>query len=349
MITPLERNAPSRPLALTMGDPAGIGPELALKAWAARGAESLAPFCFYGCAETLAARDALLGSNVPIEVVQSLSDAADACERALPVIDVPVAEPVVVGVPSPRNGAATIAAITRAVEDVKSGGAAAIVTNPIAKSVLYASGFNYPGHTEFLAALADKHWPGAGHTAVMMLASDELKVVPLTIHVPLASVPQMITRDLIETAVCITADSLRRDFGVERPRIAIAGLNPHAGEDGTIGREEEDVIAPALRALLRDSVTLIGPLSADTMFHAAARATFDAAICMYHDQALIPIKTLAFDKGVNVTLGLPFIRTSPDHGTAFGIAARGTASAQSLIEALRLADRMVHARAKARV
>lgn len=349
MITPLERNAPSRPLALTMGDPAGIGPELALKAWATRGTENLSPFCIYACAATLRARDALLGSNVPIEVVASPGDAADAFERALPVIDVPVAEPVVVGLPSPGNGAATIAAITRAVEDVKSGHAAAIVTNPIAKSVLYAAGFQYPGHTEFLAALAGKHWPGAGHTAVMMLASDGLKVVPLTIHVPLASVPEMITRDLIETAVRITAESLRRDFGVPQPRIAIAGLNPHAGEDGTIGREEEDIIAPALHALRSDSVTLIGPLSADTMFHAAARATYDAAICMYHDQALIPIKTLAFDKGVNVTLGLPFIRTSPDHGTAFGIAARGTASAQSLIEALRLASRMVHARAKARV
>lgn len=349
MITPLQDNGSARPLALTMGDPAGIGPELALMAWASRTTASLAPFCLYGCAQTLRARAKKIGVDVPVEAIATSGEGARVFSHALPVIDMPVAETVVAGQPSAQNGAATIATIERAVADVKSGVASAIVTNPIAKSVLYAAGFKHPGHTEFLAALANMHWPGAAHQPVMMLASDDLKVVPLTIHVPLANVPGMITRELITTTVRITAEALRRDFGIAQPRIAIAGLNPHAGEDGTIGREEDDIIAPALNALRSDSVTLIGPLSADTMFHAAARATSDAAICMYHDQALIPIKTLAFDKGVNVTLGLPFVRTSPDHGTAFGIAGRGTASVTSLIEALRLADRMVAARAKARV
>lgn len=336
------------PLALTMGDPAGIGPELALKAWMARDANSLSAFCVYGCVNTLRERATLLGLSVPVATISHASEAGRVFATALPVLDLPVAEIVAVGQPSARNSAATIKSIARAVEDVRDGLAAAVVTNPIAKSVLYAAGFEHPGHTEFLAALAAKHWPGVAHQPVMMLASDELKVVPLTIHVPLADVPRLITRELIVSTVKITAGALRRDFGVSRPRIAIAGLNPHAGEDGTIGREEDEIIAPAIAAV-GGSVALIGPLSADTMFHPAARATYDAAICMYHDQALIPIKTLAFDKGVNVTLGLPFVRTSPDHGTAFGIAAAGSASPVSLIEALRLADRMVAARAKARV
>ena len=347
MISPLRNNASRVPLALTMGDPAGIGPELALKAWAARDADALATFCLYGCAATLQARAQLLGLDVPVTTIAAAGDAVGVFPDALPVIDLPVAETSIAGQPAPNNGAAVIAAISRAVDDVKSGAAAAVVTNPIAKSVLYAAGFKHPGHTEFLAALADERWPGKVHFPVMMLASDELKVVPLTIHVPLASVPPLISRELIATTLQITADALRRDFGIRHPRIAVAGLNPHAGEDGTIGHEEREIIGPALNAMSRDSATFIGPLSADTMFHPAARATYDAAVCMYHDQALIPIKTLAFDKGVNVTLGLPFVRTSPDHGTAFSIAANGTASVQSLIEALRLADRMVSARIEA--
>jgi len=283
---------------------------------------------------------------VPIVRVSDVRQAQNAFETALPVIDLPVSETVIAGTPSAMNGAPTIRAIERAIGDLRQGSARAVVTNPIAKSVLYQAGFKHPGHTEFLAALADHFWSGGPHQPVMMLASDELKVVPLTIHVPLADVPRLITRDLIAATVRITADALRRDFGRAQPRIAIAGLNPHAGEDGTIGREDSDVIAPTLAELHLDDVTLIGPLSADTMFHPAARASYDAAVCMYHDQALIPIKTLAFDKGVNVTLGLPFVRTSPDHGTAFDIAARGMASVQSLIEALRLADRMAASRAK---
>lgn len=336
------------PRALTMGDPAGIGPELALKAWMSRGANNLSTFCVYGCANTLRERAALLGLSVPVATVSHVGEAGRAFPTALPVLDFPVSEKVAAGQPSAQNSAATIKSIERAVEDVSDGVAAAVVTNPIAKSVLYAAGFVYPGHTEFLAALAAKHWPGAGHQPVMMLACDDLKVVPLTIHVPLRDVPRLVTRELIVSTIEITVGALRRDFGISRPRIAIAGLNPHAGEDGTIGREEEEIIAPALAAVA-GGVALIGPLSADTMFHAGARATYDAAICMYHDQALIPIKTLAFDKGVNVTLGLPFVRTSPDHGTAFGIAADGTASPVSLIEALRLAERMVAGRAKARL
>lgn len=339
------RHAEKTSLALTMGDPAGIGPELALKAWLARGAEVLPPFCVYGAAEMLLARAAQLHLDVPIVPVASAGDAIGFFARALPVIDIPLAEASVAGTPSVANGAATIGAIERAVRDVWSGAARAVVTNPIAKSVLYDAGFEHPGHTEFLAAIAGKHWPGPSYHPVMMIASDVLKVVPLTIHVPLADVPRLVTRDLIAKTVRITADSLKRDFGISQPRIAVAGLNPHAGEHGSIGREDADVIAPALADVRIDGVSIVGPLSADTMFHAAARATYDAAICMYHDQALIPVKTLAFDKGVNVTLGLPFVRTSPDHGTAFGIAGKGTASPDSLIEALKMADAMSAARA----
>ena len=211
--------------------------------------------------------------------------------------------------------------------------------------MLYDAGFEHPGHTEFLAALADTHWPGQSFHPVMMLACSELKVVPLTIHVALQRVPELITRELIEKTVRITAHSLQRDFGIAKPRIAVSGLNPHAGEGGAIGSEDRDIIAPALRDLASQGFDVKGPLPADTMFHAAARATYDAAIAMYHDQALIPIKTLAFDEGVNVTLGLPFIRTSPDHGTAFDIASQGIASARSLIEAIKLAERMAVARA----
>lgn len=337
----------SLPLALTMGDPAGIGPELSLQAWLARRAEALTPFCYYGCAATLHARAAQLGFDVPLSLISDARQVAEVFGRALPVVDIPVAVAVVAGSPSAENAGSTISAIERAVGDVALGRGRAVVTNPIAKAVLYQAGFAHPGHTEFLAALAAKFWPGQNYQPVMMLASDELKVVPLTIHTPLADVPRLVTPELIISTVRITANALRRDFGCANPRIAIAGLNPHAGEDGTIGREDIDVIAPALAASQMESLTLIGPLSADTMFHAAARATYDAAICMYHDQALIPIKTLAFDHGVNVTLGLPFVRTSPDHGTAFGIAGRGVASARSLIEALRLANHMAASRAEA--
>jgi 4-hydroxythreonine-4-phosphate dehydrogenase len=335
------------PLALTMGDPAGIGLEITLKAWLARNEAKLAPFCLYGSATALQARAAALRINIPIASIDHPSAAAAAFARALPVLDVGLYGPAIAGQPSVQNSAAVIASIERAVKDVAAGHVRAVVTNPIAKSVLYSAGFQHPGHTEYLAGLSRKLWPGKAHHAVMMLACDQLKAVPLTIHVPLKTVPGLITRDLIVTTARVTAEALRRDFGIAAPRIAVAGLNPHAGEAGSIGLEDRDIIAPAIQKLVQEGMLISGPHPADTLFHPAARATYDAAICMYHDQALIPVKTLAFDTGVNVTLGLPFGRTSPDHGTAFDIAAKGIASPQSLIEALKLADQMSRQRAKA--
>jgi 4-hydroxythreonine-4-phosphate dehydrogenase len=243
------------------------------------------------------------------------------------------------GRPDATSAPAAIGSIDRAVADVLGGRAAAVVTNPIAKSVLYKAGFTDPGHTEYLARLSfketgDPAWP------VMMLWAPEVAVVPVTIHMPFKDVPQHLTRDLIFETDRVVARDLIDRFGIECPRLAVAGLNPHAGEDGTLGKEDNLIVKPAVERLIADGINARGPLPADTMFHEAARKTYDAALCMYHDQALIPIKTLAFDDGVNVTLGLPFIRTSPDHGTAFDIAGSGRANPASLIAALRLADRM---------
>ena len=332
------------PLALTMGDPAGIGLEIALKAWLARKSELLPPFCLYGDAAALQARARDIGLVVPVEIISDPRGATQYFARALPVIACPLAAPVIAGQPGTQNATAVIAAITRAVADAAAGCVRAVVTNPIAKSVLYGAGFKHPGHTEFLAALAVEHWPGSPHQAVMMLACSTLKVVPLTIHVPLSTVPSLISNDLIVMTVRTTAAALRQDFGIAAPRIAVAGLNPHAGEGGTIGDEDQRVIQPALRTLVGEGICVTGPHSADTLFHAAARKTYDAVVAMYHDQALIPVKTLAFDEGVNITLGLPFVRTSPDHGTAFDIAAKGIASPKSLIEALKMADSMAQRR-----
>jgi 4-hydroxythreonine-4-phosphate dehydrogenase len=251
-------------------------------------------------------------------------------------------------VPDPANASAVIGAIEAATAAVAAGEATALVTNPIAKHVVTGPDFPYPGHTDFLAALAERHWPGRRYHAVMMLAAQGLRVVPLTVHIPFVDVPKAITRDKIGETVRITHAALKRDFGLQRPRIVVTGLNPHAGEEGTIGREEIDIIAPAIGDLCAEGLDVTGPHPADTLFHAAARATYDAAVCMYHDQALIPFKTVAFEDGVNVTLGLPFVRTSPDHGTAFGIAAEGCASALSFIESLRLAAAIAAARAAAK-
>ncbi len=328
------------PLALTMGDPAGIGPEIALKAWATRSAQQLAPFVVYGDPHVFEQRARALGLNTPVATVTTWDGIAALFQTALPVFSVPLPAPAILGHPNNANAAAIIAAIEQAVAAAASGKARAVVTNPIAKRVLYGAGFAHPGHTEFLAALAGKHWPSRRHQPIMMLASDELRVVPLTIHVPLKNVPSLITRALIAETVHIAWAALARDFGIDAPRIAICGLNPHAGEGGALGREETDIIAPAIRDLQREGLAVTGPHSADTLFHEAARRTYDAVIAMYHDQALIPLKTLAFDEGVNITLGLPFVRTSPDHGTAFDIAASGSASAQSLINALKVADQM---------
>jgi 4-hydroxythreonine-4-phosphate dehydrogenase len=324
---------------MTMGDPAGIGPELALRAWLRR-AEIDAPF--FLIADPVALRELArrLALDVPL-VVAEPSRAPEIFDQALPVAPLEAPAAAIPGKPDSAFARATIESIERAVGYVRTGEASAIVTNPIAKHVLYDAGFAFPGHTEFLGALAQQ-WGGRAQP-VMMLWSRELSVVPVTIHIPLADAPHALTRELIVSTARIVAADLRDRFGIARPRLAFAGLNPHAGESGAMGREEIETIGPAIAQLRAEGLDATGPHPADTMFHAAARARYDVALTMYHDQGLIPIKTLAFDTGVNVTLGLPFIRTSPDHGTAFDIAGKGLANPVSLIEAARLAARLASA------
>jgi 4-hydroxythreonine-4-phosphate dehydrogenase len=326
------------PLLLTMGEPAGIGGEIALKAWLRRG-EAMPAFAAIDDPERLRRVAADLKLSVPIRVIAAPREVLSLFAEALPVLPQPLPAPAVPGRPSAATAPAVIAAIERAARFALAGEAAAIVTNPIQKKPLYDAGFAHPGHTEFLGALA-----GLAAPPVMMLASDDLRVVPVTIHRPLAEVPKMLGTAEIVRIGKITAAALARDFGVARPRLAVAGLNPHAGESGSIGDEDGTIVAPAVEALRAAGIDAKGPLPADTMFHAAARARYDAALCMYHDQALIPIKTLAFDHAVNVTLGLPFIRTSPDHGTALDIAGKGVASPESLIAALKMAAAMAACR-----
>ena len=327
-----------KPLALTQGDPAGIGPEIALKAWQRRGESGLPPFIYLGDPRILAARAEMLGLNIPIELTAPEA-ALERFSETLPVFAIDTALTTTPGKPDPATGEGTIAAIETAVKLTMRGKTSAVVTNPIAKSVLYRAGFKHPGHTEFLAALAERE-TGKAVLPVMMLACPALRVVPVTIHIPLKDVPAALDEALIVDTIRITAQELKSRFGLAAPRLAVAGLNPHAGEQGTIGREDEEIVRPALERLRADGIDVVGPLPADTMFHAAARARYDAAICMYHDQALIPVKTLGFESGVNVTLGLPFVRTSPDHGTAFNIADKGVADPTSLEEALKLAARL---------
>lgn len=327
----------TKPLALTTGEPAGIGPDITLAAWLQRREQALPPFYLLGDRAFLAERAKALGLNVNFADV-SPAEAMDAFDHALPVVGTGQAITARPGHPDASSAPAAIASIRRAVDDVTAGHAAAVVTNPIAKSVLYRAGFSHPGHTEFLAELATRD--GRTPMPVMMLWSPTLAVVPVTIHVALKDAVTQLTIESIVATARITVSDLKRRFGIAQPRLAISGLNPHAGEDGTIGTEEQTIIAPAIAILRSEGIDVRGPLPADTMFHAAARATYDCALCMYHDQALIPIKTLAFDEGVNVTLGLPFIRTSPDHGTAFDIAGTGRANPSSLIAALQLAARM---------
>jgi len=320
------------PIALTIGEPAGIGPELAVAAWQRLGARR--PFFVLGDP------DHLRGLGAPIRTISAPAEAAHASLSGLPVLTHAFPAPAVPGRPDPRNAEAVITTIAHAVDLVMRGQAGALTTGPIHKKALIeGAGFAYPGHTEYLAHLA-----GVDRVA-MMLAGPDLRVVPTTIHIPLKDVPGALDASLLSDTIRLTDAALRRDFGVEHPRIAVAGLNPHAGEGGVMGREEIEIIAPVIEALRTEGFGLTGPHSADTMFHAAARATYDAAVAMYHDQALIPIKTLAFDEGVNVTLGLPFVRTSPDHGTAFDIAGKGRANPASLIAALDMAAGMAAARA----
>jgi 4-hydroxythreonine-4-phosphate dehydrogenase len=321
----------SAPVALTLGDPSGVGGEIALRAWAdLRGGP---PFFLIGDLGHMTALGECMG--FPVRGIDAPADAAAAMPVALPVLHHALARPATPGRPDPANADATIGIIRRGVDLVRSGAALALCTNPINKKALRdGAGFAFPGHTEFLAHLSGAPLP------VMMLAAPALRVVPVTIHIPLAEVPEALNAALLETTLRITHAALVSDFGIPEPRIAVAGLNPHAGEGGTMGREEIEVIAPVLDRLRGEGMGVSGPRSADTMFHPAARRGYDVAVCMYHDQALIPIKTIDFAGGVNATLGLPFVRTSPDHGTAFDIAGRGVADATSLVAALRLAAEM---------
>jgi 4-hydroxythreonine-4-phosphate dehydrogenase len=315
-----------KPVALTCGEPAGIGPEVAARAWAAL-ADRVSMF-WIGDPRHLPA-------GTPFEIITAPEGAADVSGRALPVLPHPFAGGATPGQPDPANAADVIEVIARAVALVQSGDAAAVCTAPIHKKALQdGAGFAYPGHTEYLAAL------GGDCDVVMMIASDQLRVVPATIHIALSEVSAALTPAVLRRTIEITHAGLQTQFGIAAPRIAISGLNPHAGEGGAMGTEEISWITGLVAQMQAEGYSLTGPLPADTMFHAAARARYDAAIAMYHDQALIPIKTLDFDRGVNVTLGLPFIRTSPDHGTAFDIAGKGIANPSSMIEAILMAHRM---------
>ena len=322
------------PLALTMGEPAGIGGEIALQAWLRRD-EGVPPFYVIDDPGRLAALTRCLGWSVPIGALAAPQDAAAMFAQSLPVLPIGGSPRAAPGRPDPADAPLVIGAIDAAVADVRGGRAAAVVTNPINKDALYRAGFQHPGHTEYLAELA-----GAGGSAVMMLASPQLRVVPVTIHLALFEAIEQLSSAVIVHAGRVTHEALTRDFGIARPVIACAGLNPHAGEAGALGREDIDIIMPAIAELRAAGIDARGPFAADTMFHERARSGYDAALCMYHDQALIPVKTIDFDGAVNVTLGLPFIRTSPDHGTAFDIAGSGVARPDSLIAALRLAAAM---------
>jgi 4-hydroxythreonine-4-phosphate dehydrogenase len=319
------------PLAVTMGEPAGIGAEITLRAWVARTSKTPV-FCIIDDAARLEALAEQFKIPCPVMRIAEPAGARDVFSRALPVLTPahPLTQHAMLGTPTPDTAPAVIGSIDQAVSLVKAGAVSGIVTNPIHKASLTASGFGFPGHTEYLGHLANA-------ASVMMLAVEGLRVVPVTIHVAVKDVARVLTTDAIVHCGRVTAAALKKDFGIANPRLAVAALNPHAGERGNMGDEEHNIIAPAIATLRAEGISADGPAPADTLFHAAARTRFDAALCMYHDQALIPLKTIDFAGGVNVTLGLPFVRTSPDHGTAFDIAAKGVADPSSLIAAIRMA------------
>jgi len=323
----------TRPLALSAGDPAGVGAEIIAKAWRALRQDG-PPFVVVGDAQLLASA----GGDVKVRPVTGPREALDVFAEALPVIDIPLLSPVVSGQPSPTYAPQVIRWIETGVGLALSGAVSGLVTAPIAKAPLYEAGFKFPGHTEFLAELtAAERFEGA-LGPVMMLAASDLRATLVTIHTSIAKVPGALDIESIVNSGLVTAQALRNDFGIAQPRLAVAALNPHAGEGGALGREEIEIIEPAVRALKDLGVDAVGPSPADTLFHAEARARFDGVLCMYHDQALIPVKMLDFWGGVNITLGLPIVRTSPDHGTGFDIAGRGVARPDSLIAAIKLAD-----------
>ena len=326
----------SLPFAISLGDPAGIGPEIVAKAWGVRAAQNLPPFFAVG--DEAAIRSVWSG---PIVRIDTPEQAAHVFGEALPCLQVAPAGAITPGQPSLDGARSALESLEVGVGLARAGSAAGLVTGPVGKAQLYDVGFTHPGQTEFIAERCGI----ARENTVMMLAGPSLRVVPITIHMPLADVPAALTVDLIRSRTLATAKGLHRNFGIDRPRLAVAGLNPHAGEGGALGREEIDVILPAVELLRADGLDVVGPLAADTMFHPRARESYDAAICMYHDQALIPVKTLHFDEGVNMTLGLPIIRTSPDHGTAFGIAGTNVAKPGAMIAAIRMAAEAARHRA----
>ena len=334
MASPSSRAA----LVLTMGEPASVAPEITALAWKALHLDTAQCFCLIGDAALFNARAQLVGFDVSFIRVRSISEAAGVFARSVPVLHRPLSVQSLVGKLDSGNSGAVISVIEEAVRLCLSGEASGMVTNPIQKETLYDVGFKHQGHTDYLASLAQ----AVGHHVdeVMMLVGEGLRAVPVTVHIPLADVPKALTTDAIVTQGKVVAAALQRWFGIAEPRLAVTGLNPHAGENGAMGKEDQLVVAPAVAALKAAGIAVFGPISADTAFHPEARATYDAILCMYHDQALIPVKTLDFHGGVNVTLGLPFIRTSPDHGTALGLAGKGVANPTSLIAAIRLASSM---------
>jgi len=341
--SPAPAHALDRPLAVTMGEPAGVGGDILLKAWSRRD-EGLPVFFAIDDPGRLISLAKNLHLDVPVRIIAEPREAFELFQDALPVLSQPLVTPSTPGAPDPRNAQSVIGSIERAVALTKNNKAAAVVTNPIAKEALYEAGFKFPGHTEFLAHLAKSGQSDL--KPVMMLACDKLRVVLATVHVSVKDAVAQLNADTICEVARITHAALKRDFAIADPILAVAGLNPHAGEGGAMGREEIEIIAPAIKRLTAEGLRVIGPMPPDTMFTSKALPTYDAALCMYHDQGLIPLKTLDFERGVNATLGLPFVRTSPDHGTAFDIAGTGKASAESLIAALRMAASMAEARAQ---
>ena len=323
-----------------MGESAGIGGEITLKAWLRRADQALPPFFIFGDAERLTELSGKLGLGAGVRCISEPGAAVGTFESALPVVQLAAPVTVSPGQPDPANAPATLESIERAVAATRAGQASAIVTNPVHKQTLYRSGFRHPGHTEFLGDLA------GGATPVMMIACPELRVVPVTIHMPLAEALRQLDAARILACMRTAHRALIEDFGIDRPRLAVAGVNPHAGEGGDLGNEETDIIAPAIARASGEGMRARGPEPADSLFHPAARQTYDAAICMYHDQALVPLKTLDIRHGVNITLGLPFVRTSPDHGTALDIAGSGTADPASLIAAIKTASQIARTRAQ---
>ncbi|KAA0970213.1 4-hydroxythreonine-4-phosphate dehydrogenase PdxA [Aureimonas fodinaquatilis] len=332
-----------QPIAISVGEPSGIGPDLIVSCYADRKKLQLAPFFVLADPVMLAGRAERLGIRVEIANLDSPQHAAATFANALPVIPLHNTHLDSPGELKSENAAGTVEAIERATAFVLGGEASALVTAPIDKKALYDAGFNHPGHTEFLAELCARS-SGRQIQPVMLLTGPELSCVPVTIHIPLSEVVGALTTELIVETAQIVVRHLQMDFGLEKPVLAVAGLNPHAGERGALGMEDISVIVPAVQKLQGMGIDATGPLPADTMFHAEARSTYDVALCMYHDQALIPVKTLGFDQAVNVTLGLPIIRTSPDHGTAMGLAASGRARPDSFIAAIDLAARMAQSR-----